>query len=602
MILLGSNCTCNLKKVLFACFTLQLLWGLQFVQAEDAAEDAAEDEVFIDPTDATIAPGEPGTLLVTFNISFANVSLIANYSNPFNLTFQDPPSSVPARLRQLTQLSKDLLQAGTGTEATEATEDYMYLLQVNDQDKDLEDQEQRLRNLQEGIEIDLGGPSASPEEEQALIHNTLVYFFGYYAEAFTDELYALTWPTVQTAEVFRDFNDEALQIFHLRCQAILNFTMTPLEEEVGNLTLAAVNQEYVTEYVQTAGEFFYYYIPLLVDATVEAIIPPNITTPSPTVSTAPSGSGSKSPSTSPTPSPAPSSTPSSAPTRISICVPIICDECSDGIRPFPDPETCECPSCAPTMAPILICPTILCDECPDGSVPPQDPETCECPTCAPTMAPVLACPTSLCAPCDGDIPERDPETCECPTCAPTPEPSAAPVETEQPTPQPTDEPTDQPTPEPATPEPTREPTPQPTPTPPGGPDLSEPGCGNGSCGPCEGDCDDDSDCQGGLVCFFRPGGSTIPVPGCSGEGSPGGDYCVNLPDNYLHLRRTQCSSDDQCDNCQGDCDNDDECQGGLTCVQLEPGDSSSVPGCGGMPASGLDYCASARRRRFLRES
>ena len=43
---------------------------------------------------------------------------------------------------------------------------------------------------------------------------------------------------------------------------------------------------------------------------------------------------------------------------------------------------------------------------------------------------------------------------------------------------------------------------------------------------CEGDCDRDSQCQPGLKCFQRTG--TQAVPGCSGEGLSGKDYCYSV--------------------------------------------------------------------------
>jgi hypothetical protein len=43
-------------------------------------------------------------------------------------------------------------------------------------------------------------------------------------------------------------------------------------------------------------------------------------------------------------------------------------------------------------------------------------------------------------------------------------------------------------------------------------------------GHCEGDCDHDSDCSDGLVCFKRDG--FIKVPGCLGNGIENYDYCV----------------------------------------------------------------------------
>ena len=43
---------------------------------------------------------------------------------------------------------------------------------------------------------------------------------------------------------------------------------------------------------------------------------------------------------------------------------------------------------------------------------------------------------------------------------------------------------------------------------------------------CEGDCDTDLHCAGSLFCFQRL--SNEPVPGCSGTGTPGVDYCTDL--------------------------------------------------------------------------
>lgn len=45
-------------------------------------------------------------------------------------------------------------------------------------------------------------------------------------------------------------------------------------------------------------------------------------------------------------------------------------------------------------------------------------------------------------------------------------------------------------------------------------------------GMCEGDCDTNADCAPGLVCFQRSG--TEAVPGCSGLGTSGKDYCYSL--------------------------------------------------------------------------
>jgi len=42
---------------------------------------------------------------------------------------------------------------------------------------------------------------------------------------------------------------------------------------------------------------------------------------------------------------------------------------------------------------------------------------------------------------------------------------------------------------------------------------------------CRGDCDDDSECDGDLICFKRD--DLTPVPGCSGEGVSAKDYCYD---------------------------------------------------------------------------
>ena len=109
------------------------------------------------------------------------------------------------------------------------------------------------------------------------------------------------------------------------------------------------------------------------------------------------------------------------------------------------------------------------------------------------------------------------------------------------------------------------------------------------CGMCIGDCDNDSDCQGSLECFRRSGDSVSAVPGCAGTGVPGHDYCYEPEDNHLRLRSTQCSTENPCQLCEGDCDNDFQCSGDLLCYQIETGAFEAVPGCIGV-GSGLDFC------------
>mmetsp|Transcript_9057 Transcript_9057/g.18200 ORF Transcript_9057/g.18200 Transcript_9057/m.18200 type:complete len:840 (+) Transcript_9057:96-2615(+) len=104
---------------------------------------------------------------------------------------------------------------------------------------------------------------------------------------------------------------------------------------------------------------------------------------------------------------------------------------------------------------------------------------------------------------------------------------------------------------------------------------------------CEGDCDNDSDCASGLICFQRDGLSE--VPGCSGVGIDSKDYCIYPESGYLVYRGNNIfGPDNLLKECEGDCDNDGDCSGDLKCFQRN-GDEA-VPGCKGVGESGTDYC------------
>ncbi|HLC62326.1 MAG TPA: hypothetical protein VJI52_04895, partial [Candidatus Nanoarchaeia archaeon] len=125
---------------------------------------------------------------------------------------------------------------------------------------------------------------------------------------------------------------------------------------------------------------------------------------------------------------------------------------------------------------------------------------------------------------------------------------------------------------------------------------------NGPCGEGEGDCDVDNECQSGLTCvsnvgdFYGYSPSTDVCEGDSGwdSGLPAGDmdYCVGT----------------LCGEGEGDCDGDDECGGGLICVQnvgADYGFGSGVDVCestdwgdGGadsLPVGDLDYCSESNQ-------
>ena len=99
---------------------------------------------------------------------------------------------------------------------------------------------------------------------------------------------------------------------------------------------------------------------------------------------------------------------------------------------------------------------------------------------------------------------------------------------------------------------------------------------------CQGDCDRDSDCEYGMFCFQRSGSEA--VPGCSGSGTYGWDYCAA----GTGLVSIGADPTGRLAECQGDCDRDEDCQEGLTCFQRDG--YTAVPGCVGEGTSGWDYC------------
>jgi len=102
---------------------------------------------------------------------------------------------------------------------------------------------------------------------------------------------------------------------------------------------------------------------------------------------------------------------------------------------------------------------------------------------------------------------------------------------------------------------------------------------------CQGDCDNDDDCKGSLVCYHRDEIET--VPGCLGLGISEVDYCSNRPPNYLYFV-SQALGPGALGLCEGDCDSDDDCEGTLVCNRRNG--YVPVPGCDGKGTRGVDYC------------
>jgi hypothetical protein len=121
-------------------------------------------------------------------------------------------------------------------------------------------------------------------------------------------------------------------------------------------------------------------------------------------------------------------------------------------------------------------------------------------------------------------------------------------------------------------------------------------------GECEGDCDNDSDCESGLVCVQRSAGSALPS-GCTGlSTSYTTDFCAKPSGSSGGSSSSGSSSVQRVGNdgspssafplgkCQGDCDNDGDCSGDLVCFQRRA--YQSVPGCSGgtSDSTTTDYC------------
>jgi len=76
---------------------------------------------------------------------------------------------------------------------------------------------------------------------------------------------------------------------------------------------------------------------------------------------------------------------------------------------------------------------------------------------------------------------------------------------------------------------------------------------------------------------------------------PPGNNDGNVPNindaSILELqdRNAECTQNNPCGECMGDCDDDNECSGILRCF-FRPS-FEAVPGCGGQGTAGTDYCA-----------
>jgi len=106
-----------------------------------------------------------------------------------------------------------------------------------------------------------------------------------------------------------------------------------------------------------------------------------------------------------------------------------------------------------------------------------------------------------------------------------------------------------------------------------------------SCEVCQAGCSEDDDCLGSLQCLHRHDGMPV-VPGCTFEsGHEDKNFCymptenstLSVPDLGAARIDTECTTQEKCQECRGDCDSDDECAGDLKCFIRHKGEH--VPGC-----------------------
>ena len=127
------------------------------------------------------------------------------------------------------------------------------------------------------------------------------------------------------------------------------------------------------------------------------------------------------------------------------------------------------------------------------------------------------------------------------------------------------------------------------------------------CERCEGHCKDSEECQSGLVCYDK-GGPNFSVPGCTGFDETLTKWCTRGIHSSLEPPLTsetsltfdpplkapvrECSSENPCERCEGDCDSDADCAGSLVCFD-KGGENLPVRGCSGIDESLTDWCTIA---------
>ena len=101
---------------------------------------------------------------------------------------------------------------------------------------------------------------------------------------------------------------------------------------------------------------------------------------------------------------------------------------------------------------------------------------------------------------------------------------------------------------------------------------------------CQAECMSDLDCGFGLNCFRRS--ALEPVPGCTGTGKRGVNYCYIPPPGRLVVKDK--GPNPSLEKCEGHCLENSDCVGELKCFLRMY--MQEVPGCDGLGAIGTNYC------------
>lgn len=115
----------------------------------------------------------------------------------------------------------------------------------------------------------------------------------------------------------------------------------------------------------------------------------------------------------------------------------------------------------------------------------------------------------------------------------------------------------------------------------------------GKIGRCQGDCDNNNQCQKGLLCKQRNWGKDKTITGCEGTAIRNWDYCYEPVSSHSTTLRHYTASAHKYGKiglCKGDCDSDRQCMKGLLCKQRNRWDSRTITGCKGVAKSDWDYC------------